>query len=163
MNFNSYAYYYRYPYCNNPQYYLDNRNYYAYPYNYVTQQYNQYHHYYGNPTNISFRQDPLGRRWEGQEMQWKFTWTRIGNSNAFDAVYTLPNDDKPIYATVYIIINGNQIIAMRRGVYGGDDCNYEGLLLDGGRTAKGTGNCNLLGTEPGNIKNWSATIIRDTD
>lgn len=159
MSFNGYAYYYRYPYYNNLQYYPNNRNDYAYPYNYVSPQHNQYHHYYGNPTNISFRQDLLGTRWEGQEMQWKFTWTQIGNSNAFDAVYTHQNDDRTIYATVYIIMNGNKILALRRGVYGGANCNYEGKILDGGRTAKGTVNCNLLGTEPGSIENWSATII----
>ncbi|MEN1934958.1 hypothetical protein AAIE21_04935 [Paenibacillus sp. 102] len=143
-----YPYYYQCDYYNSTPYYFDNRNYYTTPYNFNTSPYTPYN--YNNQTNMPFRQDKLGTRWVGQEKQWKWTWVRRGNSNAFDATYTHPHDN-PIYATVYITLNGNQVIAQRRHANEGGDCDYVGVIQ--GNTASGSYTC-----QQGTGTVWSATI-----
>ncbi|XID92300.1 hypothetical protein ACF3MZ_28170 [Paenibacillaceae bacterium WGS1546] len=95
--------------------------------------------------------DRLGRVWYEQEGGWTGVWTRRGNSNIFDARWTMPGAT-PITAVLTINILGNNVQVLRRNSSDGNDCNYTGTIAGDGRTVTGTYTCIRGGGS------WRATI-----
>src|SRR6266851_4115269 len=63
-----------------------------------------------NPSTATQRVCGLGRRWEVNEGCWRGVYLRRGNSNVFDAEWTLL-DGREFTAEVTIDIQGNHVIA----------------------------------------------------
>jgi len=80
----------------------------------------------------------LGVRWEGMEQGWRPVWTRRGQSDVFDAVWTKGGGGCPPCAeTVTITARGNQVVVQRQ------DQNhvryfYEGVIGPDGVTVTGS-------------------------
>lgn len=97
----------------------------------------------------------IGRRWTMvNEYNSRSVWTRIGDSNVFDAVYTYPDGsrfaDKP-----KMTLDGRTVTARIDYDYGGGNCIYTGTLSPDGRTASGTFVCTSV---PGKASRWNAEI-----
>ncbi len=97
---------------------------------------------------------PLGRVWDESEAGWHGTWTRIGHSNAFKAIWTHPRGSV-VRADLTITIAGNRVTVIRRDTFGpavGQGCRYTGTLQ--GNVVSGQYNCDWgRGSHP-----WSARI-----
>lgn len=93
----------------------------------------------------------LGRIWHVQEGGWNGVWTRRGNSNVFDARWTMPGAPE-VTAVLTINIFGNNVQVLRRNSSDGNNCEYTGTLSGDGRTVTGTYRCTQGGGS------WSATI-----
>lgn len=120
--------------------------------------YGQFGGYYqfDYPSDISgipFRQQDLGIEWHEQEGPWIGVWRRRGNSNIFDARWTMPGAPA-ITAVLTIYIFGNFVFVLRQNSSDGNDCAYTGTLSRDGRTVSGTYRCIRGGGT------WTATIIR---
>lgn len=100
-----------------------------------------------------YESDALGRVWNEQESGWNGVWRRIGQSNKFNAEWSVPGQPRQ-KAKLVIKIRGNQVSVSRRQKSG--TCNYTGILGSDMRTVTGTYRCSWAsGTIP-----WSATIRR---
>jgi len=87
----------------------------------------------------------LGRYWEDSTPElWRGTWTRRGNSNAFDARWTHPRYGQ---AAAYIIVNfttTNRVTIVRTDTIGptrGKKCRYTAEISEDGRTISGSSTC----------------------
>ena len=106
------------------------------------------------PGEIDVRQPiDLGTRWEEQEGQWRGVWTRRGNSNTFDARWTMAGEED-VTAVLTIDIQGNFVNIRRRNSSDGNNCNYTGTISRDGRTVSGNYTCNQGGGT------WDAVISR---
>lgn len=81
----------------------------------------------------------LGTRWRGSDGGWNGIWTRRGNSNVFDAVWT--KDGQQFTAVLTISIDGNRVNVRRRNATLGGDCELNGTLGEDGVTVTGTNVC----------------------
>jgi hypothetical protein len=115
--------------------------------------------------------DVLGRTWtvsEGEGLRYGASFTRIGNSNVFTAVFDGHNDPTN---RVTISISGNGVLIQRdQAPLAGDNvgrrqCTYQGRLYSGAGSqdldmAEGTLDCNFFGQYniPHNIP-WRARIL----
>lgn len=97
------------------------------------------------------RQQNLGVEWHEQGGGWSGLWRRRGNSNIFDARWTMPGA-QDITAVLTINITGNQVRVLRRNSSDGNNCDYTGTLSSDRRTVTGTFRCTQGGGS------WSATI-----
>jgi heat shock protein HslJ len=95
----------------------------------------------------------LGNEWIEQEGPWHGVWTRRGNSNIFDARWTMPGAPA-VTAILRIYVYGNFVYVQRRNSSDGNDCDYTGYIAQDGRTVSGSYRCNRGGGS------WTATIIR---
>lgn len=98
----------------------------------------------------------IGRRWAViNEFGSRSVWTRVGDSNGFDAVYTYPDGstfaDKP-----KVTLNGRTVTARIDYDYGTGNCIYTGTLSPDGRTVSGTFTCTV---DPSRIAKWNAEIF----
>ena len=83
----------------------------------------------------------LGRRWEVNEGCWRGVYIRRGNSNVFDAEWTLL-DGRQFTAEVTIDIQGNRVVAQRRRATLGGNCDLmNGTLSADGVTVTGSYEC----------------------
>lgn len=98
-------------------------------------------------------QQDLGVEWHEQEGPWSGLWRRRGNSNIFDATWTMPGA-QPITAVLRIFIFGSFVHVERRNSSDGNNCDYSGTLSGDGRTVSGTFRCTSGGGS------WTAMIIR---
>jgi hypothetical protein len=81
----------------------------------------------------------LGTRWAVNDGGWPGIWTRRGNSNVFDGVWT---KDGQFTALLTISINGNRVNVSRRYATLGGDCELkDGILDPDGVTVTGTTVC----------------------
>lgn len=112
-----------------------------------------YYDYYNNPYDYYFRQPDLGSEWDEQEGSWRGVWRRRGNSNIFDARWTMPGA-QPITAVLTMYQYGNFVFILRQNSSDGNNCAYTGTIAADGRTVSGTYRCNQGGGS------WSATIRR---
>ncbi|MFH1340476.1 MAG: hypothetical protein ABIL01_04560 [Pseudomonadota bacterium] len=96
----------------------------------------------------------LGREWQETEAGWRGTWTRLGNSNEFSAVWTHPSGGV-VRASLTMTIVGNDIAIVRRDTFGsqvGKGCGYSGKIR--GNQVGGMYQCDWdRGNHP-----WSARI-----
>ncbi len=95
-------------------------------------------------------------RWSEMEAGWKGEWRRrFQDPDTFDAIWTTAGQ-KPITAELIITRNGNQISVSKKEASDGSNCEYSGVIRNGGRTVKGTYTCKQgnLGRET----EWTATI-----
>ncbi|MEK5059780.1 hypothetical protein BK126_27050 [Paenibacillus sp. FSL H7-0326] len=129
-----------------------------YPYHCVPSSYipNEYRQLLPSQTlNFPFGQQDLGVEWHEQEGSWSGLWRRRGNSNIFDARWTMPGTNAtPITAVLTIYIFGNFVYVQRRNSSDGNNCDYTGTLSSDGRRVSGTFRCNQGGGT------WTATIVR---
>ena len=94
-------------------------------------------------------------RWDETEAGYTGVWTRRGNSNVFDAVWTRDRQDRRQVTAVLTITNqGNRVFVKRTSSSDGYLCEYEGTVAADGVTVTGTMRC------PGNSTSvpWQATI-----
>lgn len=96
-------------------------------------------------------QQQLGVEWREQEDGWTGVWRRLGNSNIFDARWTMPGA-QDITAVLTINIFDSNVQVLRRNSSDGNDCNYTGTIAADGRTVTGTYLCTRGGGS------WRATI-----
>ncbi|MBN2981603.1 MULTISPECIES: hypothetical protein [Cohnella] len=89
--------------------------------------------------------------WREQEDGWTGVWRRLGNSNIFDARWTMPGA-QDITAVLTINIFDSNVQVLRRNSSDGNDCNYTGTIAADGRTVTGTYLCTRGGGS------WRATI-----
>jgi hypothetical protein len=90
----------------------------------------------------------LGRVWHEQEGEWKGTWTRRGETDTFDAVWTGPEGGPIVDEILIEPPDCGKIVLFRKGTKG----RYRGTLSkDGTRIEKGTADW---------TPKWSATIER---
>ncbi|HEX4951040.1 MAG TPA: DUF3011 domain-containing protein [Blastocatellia bacterium] len=91
-------------------------------------------------------------RWDETEAGYTGVWTRRGNSNVFDAVWT--RDRQQVTAVLTITNQGNRVFVKRTSSSDGYLCEYEGTVAADGVTVTGTMRC------PGNSTTfpWQATI-----
>lgn len=83
----------------------------------------------------------LGSRWEVNEGCWRGVYVRRGNSNVFDAEWTLL-DGRRFTAEVTLNVQGNQVTGQRRRATLGGDCNLAfGTLGPDGVTVTGRWDC----------------------
>lgn len=96
----------------------------------------------------------LGRVWQESEAGWQGTWTRLGNSNQFNAIWTHPSGGV-VRAFLTMTIVGNNVAVIRRDTFGsrvGKGCRYSGKIR--GNQVDGVYNCDWSrGNHP-----WSALI-----
>ena len=102
----------------------------------------------------------LGKSWDVTEVYgWTGIWTRQGNSNVFDALWTLGGKQEK--AVLIISINRNTVNVKRKQSagysYPGQECTYTGTLAADNVTVTGTYGC-AWAAGP---FNWQATIRRD--
>ncbi|MBG9793743.1 hypothetical protein ABD76_15015 [Paenibacillus dendritiformis] len=93
----------------------------------------------------------LGRVWYEQEGGWNGVWRRRGDTNIFDARWTMPGAPD-ITAVLTINLFGNNVQVLRRNSSDGNDCAYTGTIAGDGRTVTGTYTCTQGGGS------WRATI-----
>ncbi|WP_334077587.1 hypothetical protein [Paenibacillus sanfengchensis] len=107
----------------------------------------------GTWTAIIIRRETigLGRVWYEQEGGWSGVWRRRGNSNIFDARWTMPGA-QDVTAVLTINIYGNNVQVLRRNSSDGNNCDYTGTLAADRRTVTGTYTCTQGGGS------WRATI-----
>jgi hypothetical protein len=95
-------------------------------------------------------------RWIEMEAGWKGEWRRrFQDPNTFDAIWTTAGQ-KPITAELTITRNGNQVSIRKKDASNGSNCEYSGVIRNGGRTVKGTYTC-----KQGNVgreMEWTAMI-----
>ncbi len=94
-------------------------------------------------------------RWDETEAGYTGVWTRRGNSNIFDAVWTRDGQDRRQVTAVLIIRNqGNRVFVRRTSSSDNYLCEYDGTVAADGVTVTGTMRC------PGNSTAvpWQATI-----
>lgn len=104
--------------------------------------------------NFPIGQPDLGTEWHEQEGGWSGIWRRRGNSNIFDATWTMPGAT-PVTAVLRMFTFGNFVYIQRRNSSDGNNCDYTGTIAANGRTVSGTYRCTQ-----GGGGNWTATIIR---
>jgi hypothetical protein len=97
----------------------------------------------------------LGTRWEDRVLDWTGVWTRRGESNVFDAVFTDPDVGR-VTAVLTVNIDGRYVTAQRRQDSTGNDCDYMGLIAPDGRTVEGASKC----IQVEELLRWNATIYR---
>lgn len=97
--------------------------------------------------------DDLGRVWRESEVGWDGTWTRRGNSNVFDAVWTKAGERETAMLT--ISIRGSEVSVLRDNGRN-RTCRYDGRLH--GNTVQGSYRCDGSGR-----LEWSATIHQEDD
>jgi hypothetical protein len=84
----------------------------------------------------------LGNKWEVSEGCWRGIYVRRGNSNVFDAEWTLL-DGRKFTAEVTISIQGNRVYVQRRNATLGGDCEVvNGTLSADGVIVTGVSDCN---------------------
>ncbi len=93
-------------------------------------------------------------RWDEAEYNWKGTWIRRGNTNTYDATWTLAGQNN-VTAVLTITRNGNAISINRTGSSDGTNCQYTGTVAADGKTITGTFTCT---NNSGYVANWMATI-----
>lgn len=96
----------------------------------------------------------LGSVWNETESGWQGTWTRLGNTNQFQAIWQHPNGSL-VRADLAMSVIGNHITVVRRDTFGpgvGQGCNYNGMIS--GRSVSGHYTCDWSGSSIP----WSATI-----
>lgn len=93
----------------------------------------------------------LGRVWYEQEGGWSGVWRRRGNSNVFDARWTMPGA-QDVTAVLTINLFGNNVQVLRRNSSDGNNCEYTGTIAGDRRTVTGTYTCTQGGGS------WRATI-----
>lgn len=94
----------------------------------------------------------LGRKWLEQEAGWTGVWTRRGDTNVFDAVWT--KDGSQVTAVLQILIDGDNVQVSRTQDSGGNICTYQGKIQPDGITVIGTYHC-TVGTSDWK---WQAVI-----
>lgn len=83
----------------------------------------------------------LGSRWEVNEGCWRGVYVRRGNSNLFDAEWTLL-DGRRFTAEVTLNVQGNRVTGQRRRATLGGDCNLAfGTIGSDGVTVTGRWDC----------------------
>lgn len=100
------------------------------------------------------QRDVLGSVWYETESGWQGTWTRLGSSNQFQAVWTHPNGST-VHADLTITMAGNDVSIIRRDTFGpgvGQGCNYNGTIH--GQSVSGHYACDW----GGQLLPWSASI-----
>lgn len=97
---------------------------------------------------------PLGGTlWNESEAGWQGTWTRLGTTKDWNAVWT--KGDKVVRANLVITFQGNDVVVDRRDFVGpgaGKGCTYNGKIR--GRVVTGTYGCDWA---PKSMP-WKATI-----
>lgn len=95
----------------------------------------------------------LGSNWNVIDTSgsWRGVWTRRGNSNTFDAVWTHPVHGRHT-AVLTISLSGSQVSIYRRDRLG--NCTYRGTVAADGLNVTGTVRCSW----DRNTYNWQATI-----
>ncbi len=78
----------------------------------------------------------LGTVWYEREGCYNGVWTRRGDSNVFDAVWTC--GDSRVTAILTIQIRGNRVYVQRRYGSEGGDLDYRGNLSSDGTRVSGT-------------------------
>ncbi|MDP1383879.1 hypothetical protein Q8G31_29970 [Priestia megaterium] len=149
-----YYHYYSYPHPSTN--YLYNRQISYYPHNF-----NNFHQYsltnYTPPVNdLSYRQPfDLGIIWYEYERGWKGLWSRLGNSNKFQASWTAPGE-KRITAdlTIDIDVVRKKVIVKRQNSSDGNNCIYKGDISPDGNRVVGTYQCDQGSGQ------WTAEIRR---
>jgi hypothetical protein len=99
-----------------------------------------------------FRQLDLGNVWHEKNGDWHGVWQRRGNSNIFDAKWTMSGTTESVTAVLEMFLTGNNVHIIRRYSSDGNDCYMTGTIAQGGRAVSGTSRCNRGGG------NWNATI-----
>ena len=98
----------------------------------------------------------IGRRWTMvNEYNSRSVWTRIGDSNVFDAVYTYA-DGSRFAEKPKVTLNGLTVTARIDYDYGTGNCIYTGTLSPDGRSVSGTFTCTI---DPGKRSKWNAEIF----
>lgn len=93
--------------------------------------------------------DQIGRIWHVEEAGWIGTWTRRGDSSAFDAVWTNPGQADITDEVVVESMTGKEVVLFRKGVNG----RYRAQLsADGTKVEAGTADWFPEGLT------WTATI-----
>jgi hypothetical protein len=95
----------------------------------------------------------LGRVWYEQEGPYDGVWTRRGNSNVFDAVWTWGSNRVTSVLTINIV--GNRVTVYRHRGSDGHEFTYRGTLSGNGTAVHGT-----VTGGPGVVSPFSATISR---
>jgi len=94
-----------------------------------------------------------GRVWRESESGWSGVWTRRGNSNVYDAVWTSGRGQ--VTAVMTISISGNNVRITRQNNGDNGTCDYVGTIGADGRSVSGTYSCSWQrGPMP-----WNAVII----
>jgi len=83
---------------------------------------------------------------------WTGTWTRRGDSQVFDAVWS--NDSQQVTGVLTMSVQGRTVRIQSRRQSNGNDVDYEGTLSEDGRSAQGT--LRVLGRS--GSWNWRAAI-----
>lgn len=98
----------------------------------------------------------IGRRWNlTNEFNARATFTRVGDSNIFDAVFNYTDGSR--FSEKYTVsLSGRTVTARVDYDYGIGNCIYAGTLSPDGRTASGTYQCS---TDPTKQPRWSAEIL----
>lgn len=81
-----------------------------------------------------------GRMWNLTEGPWQGTWTRVGNSDQWDAVWT--KGGQVVRARMTMQVKGAAVTILRRDTMGsmvGKGCIYSGSIK--GQAASGTSKC----------------------
>lgn len=94
----------------------------------------------------------LGNYWIQEAGRWRGVWQRRGNSNIFDARWTMSGTTESVTAVLEMFLTGNNVHIIRRYSSDGNDCQMTGTIAQGGRSVSGTSQCNHGGG------NWNATI-----
>ena len=95
----------------------------------------------------------LGRRWNIVGAGgWTAVWTRRGNSNTFDGVWTGPRGQRET-TVVTVTIDGRNVTANRTQSSDGFLCRYTGQVASDGVTVRGNARCGN-----NNTFGWNATI-----
>lgn len=96
-----------------------------------------------------------GTMWNESEAGWQGTWTRLGRTNDWNAVWT--KGGKVVRANLVIDIRGSDVYVSRQDFEGpgaGKGCAYTGKIR--GRIVSGTYGCDWA---PNPMK-WNATIVQ---
>ncbi len=91
----------------------------------------------------------IGKVWHEKEGPWEGTWSRRGDTNVFDAVWTNPQGEKIEDQVVFESVSDHQIVLFRKGTQG----RYRGHLSEDGLKVD-SGSADWF--SPGD--SWSATI-----
>lgn len=111
------------------------------------------------PSTLNAFQDEFKRtvdtatQWQVFEQGWIGTWTRRGNSNTFDARWTMPGQND-IQGVIEMKISGRDVRMDRTDLYTNQRCEYRGEISKDGRTAQGWLSCHN-----GPRVNWNANLV----
>jgi hypothetical protein len=95
------------------------------------------------------------RQWKVNEQGWTGVWTRRGNSNQFDARWTMPGQND-IQGVIEMHFSDRDVRMNRTDLNTNQRCEYRGQISPDGRTAQGWVSCS-----GGPRMNWTANLITD--